>query len=387
MSSPQNRVAVLTNSISRLNGGIFEAVRNLTLAINTEKRYTLSVFSAIDAYTTADAPLWGATKVHAFPVRGPRSFGYSPELTHALKASNADLLHVHGIWMHPSVAARSWSRQTTKPYIVSPHGLLKPAALQNSGWKKRLAALLYENAHLRHATCLHALNSAEAEAFREYGLRNPICVIPNGTILRDEILRDRQTDGRSILYLGRIHPLKGLRNLITAWSAVRNEAAAMGWRLTIAGWDQNHYRAELERLADQLGVRSSVEFLGPQYGEEKELRLRSASAFILPSESEGLPIGVLEAWSYGLPVLMTQACNLPDGVLAGAALLMDSEAQSIAAVLLTFFALTDDERAAMGRNGRSLVCECYQWEHIGKSMTEVYDWILGQKPKPSCVLV
>ena len=174
--------------------------------------------------------------------------------------------------------------------------------------------------------------------------------------------------------------------MIEAWSAVRNDAATAGWRLTIAGWDQNHHRAELERLAEQLEIRSSIDFLGPQFDADKDRCLAAASAFILPSESEGQPISILEAWSRGLPVLMTRECNLPEGAKAGAALLMDPDARSIAAALRQLFSMTEREREAMGRSGRCLVEERYQWQRIGKAMTEVYDWILGHGPKPGCVL-
>jgi len=384
MSSFPYRLFVLTNSISRMNGGIFDAMRNLTIAIAAEKRYLPVVFSAQDIYTKADEPLWGDIATRTFAVRGPRIFGYVPELANALKSGHADILHVHGIWMYPSVVALRLSREN-RPYVVSPHGLLKPSALRNSRWKKRAAALLYEDEHLRRAACLHALNAAEAEAMREYGLKNPICVIPNGTTLPECRPHREPPKSRTILYLGRLHSLKGLRNLIEAWGTVRKEAA--DWRLTLAGWNQNHHRAELERLADQLEVRSSIDFLGPQFGDDKDRCFSSASAFILPSKSEGLPVSVLEAWSRELPVLMTRECNLPEGVAAGAAIMMEPETNSIAAALRRLFALTDADREAMGRNGRRLVEERFQWQRIGETMTQVYDWILGHEPRPDCVLV
>ncbi len=385
MSNPQYRLAVLTNSVSRMNGGIFDAMRNLTIAIAAEGCYFPHVLGAEDVYTASDKSRWEGISTTTFPVRGPRIFGYAPQLAAAVEASNADILHVHGIWMYPSVVAFRWS-QGARPYLVSPHGLLKPRALRNSRWKKRIAAFLYENDHLRHAACLHALNAAEAEALRGYGLTNPICVIPNGTSQPDDTALQRSKQDRSILYLGRFHPLKGLPTLLEAWREVREDAAATGWRLTLAGWDQNRHRAELERFVDQHQLRSSVAFLGPQFDADKERCLAGASAFILPSRSEGLPVSVLEAWSWQLPVLMTHECNLPDGAEAGAAIMMDPEVSSIARALRRLFSMTDSEREAMGRSGKLLVNVRYQWQTIGRSMTEVYDWVLGKGPKPSCVM-
>jgi poly(glycerol-phosphate) alpha-glucosyltransferase len=83
---------------------------------------------------------------------------------------------------------------------------------------------------------------------------------------------------------------------------------------------------------------------------------------------------------------MTRECNLPEGDTAGAAIMMAPEVNSIAAALRRLFSFTDSEREQMGRNGQSLVDQHYQWRQIGKSMTEVYDWILGQGPKPDCIL-
>ncbi len=386
MLSSQHRLSVLTNSISRVNGGIFDAMRNLTISIAAEKRYLPLVFSARDTYTASDAALWNNITTKAFQVRGPRIFGYAPGLAAALEASDAEILHIHGIWMYPSVVALRWS-QGSRPYVVSPHGLLRPWALRNSRWKKRIAATLYEDMHLRRAACLHALNAAEAESFREYGLKNPIFVIPNGTNLRHGLIRSEPRQGRSILYLGRFHPSKGLRSLLEAWSAVCKEAETAGWRLKLAGWDQNNHRAELEQFADQLQIRSSTTFLGPQFDADKERCLAAASAFVLPSKSEGLPVSILEAWSWQIPVLMTHECNLPEGIEARAAITMDPESDSIAAALRRLFSLTDAEREAMGMNGRNLVEERFQWQRIGETMTAVYDWIFGSGPRPDCVMV
>ena len=107
---------------------------------------------------------------------------------------------------------------------------------------------------------------------------------------------------------------------------------------------------------------------------------------MLPSLSEGLPLAVLEAWSYGLPVLMTEACNLPEGFAAGAALPIGTDRAGIAAGLRQLFALSDAERRDMGARGRALVRERFTWASVGEQMTAVYEWVLGGGPPPSCVL-
>ena len=142
----------------------------------------------------------------------------------------------------------------------------------------------------------------------------------------------------------------------------------------------------LQAMADELGVSASVSFLGPQFGEEKEALLRSVNAFILPSFSEGLPMSVLEAWAYGVPVLMTDFCNIPDGFSVGAAIRIAPEPQSILDGLENLVASTDAELESIGVKGRKLVEEKFTWPIIAAEMKAVYEWCLGGGSAPACVM-
>jgi len=156
----------------------------------------------------------------------------------------------------------------------------------------------------------------ERRHIRDYGLRNPVCVIPNGVDLPEDhqapVLppwSDRiPADAKVLLYLGRLHPKKGLPNLLQAWSMARRAvlAQARDWHLGIAGWDQGGHEADLRAQVSAAGLSKCVHFLGPQFGAGRAAAYRNAQAFILPSFSEGLPMAVLEAWAHSLPVLMTR---------------------------------------------------------------------------------
>ena len=97
-------------------------------------------------------------------------------------------------------------------------------------------------------------------------------------------------------------------------------------------------------------------------------------------------MAVLEAWAYELPVIMTPQCNLPDGFEAGAALRAESEPESIAEALAELFTMSEQERSAMGRQGRNLAERNYSWNRIGREMVAVYEWVQGQGPKPGGVI-
>jgi len=385
MSPRLLRVTALVPWLSRAAGGLFDAVRNLTLEMERQHRYLPSVIGFDDSKWEVDRPLWGNIQTQALPVRGPRAFGFAPGMAKALRQKDPDLLHVHGLWMYSSAAAIRWARKG-RPYIVSPHGMLDPWALKNSRWKKGVCAALYENRHLRGAACLHALNETEARAIRAYGLRNPLCVIPNGVELPGERDVGYPKSNRYLLYLGRLHPKKGLPALIAAWSQIQRSAIEAEWHLNIAGWDQNGHRSELETLTKKLHVDATISFLGPQFGEAKARLFQEASAFILPSLSEGMPMTVLEAWSWQLPVVITPNCNLPEGAGAGAGIVTEPDVESIAVALRELISMSDAQLQSMGRKGRRLVEERFQWPCIVRQVTQVYDWVLGFGSQPACIV-
>jgi len=186
-----------------------------------------------------------------------------------------------------------------------------------------------------------------------------------------------------------LHPKKNLGAMLEAWAQSRKAKVGSRkseeWRLVIAGWDQAGYEADLKALASDLGLLTSVSFVGPKFGEDKAEVYRNADAFILPSLSEGLPMVVLEAWAYGKPVLMTPECNLPEGFAAGAALEIGTTPETIAAGLRQLMEMSESEREAMGSRGRALVEAKFSWPRIGEQMRAVYEWVLGGGKPPECV--
>ncbi|WHZ30324.1 MAG: glycosyl transferase, group 1 [Nitrospira sp.] len=385
------KLGILAASISSSAGGIFAAMLGQCKALHDIFQANIQVFGLDDARSSKDAHSWKPLTTCTFTVKGPVSFGYSPDLFQALQATKLDLVHVHGLWMYPSLANLQLSKRRHCPYIISPHGMLDPWALRNSAWKKRLAKFFYEETHLRGAACIHAVSRSEARSIREYGLSNPICVVPNGVDLISDTASCKpgtSTDEMELLYVGRLHPKKNLRTLLYAWQEIcrRGNNNVRRWKLTITGWDQNGHQAELKELAYQLGVDGSVRFSGPQYGAEKDATFSAAQAFILPSLSEGLPMAVLEAWSHGLPVLITPECNLPEAFEVGAGIQIGNDSTTIADGLAQLFDMEDEARRAMGKRGRELVNARFTWSNIARQMYSVYRWILGVGAKPDCVV-
>jgi glycosyltransferase involved in cell wall biosynthesis len=370
------RAGFLVSSVSREAGGLFQSVRGLAKAIASTNA-DVRVFGIRDEQSAVDVQEWRPLSVQTFNPR-LRAWGYSNQLVPAMLEADLDVLSVHGLWKYCSVGSHRWHQRTGRPYVVHPHGMLEAWAVGNARWKKRIAAALYENQHLREAACLRALSEAEARSIRSYGLHNPICVIPNGIDLPDLSASDVKTqpsNQKMLLCLGRLHPKKNLANLIRAWNETFNSQRSNSdsWNLAIAGWDQGGYESELKRIASG----DSVLFLGPRFGATKSECYRTCDAFILPSLSEGLPMSVLEAWAHAKPVLMTPECNFPEGFETNAALQIGTSADEIAAGLKQLIEMSDDDRAAMGTRGRTLVATSFSWPRIGQQMRAVYEWVLG----------
>lgn len=403
------KVAHLTGSVSTLGGGIALALRSL---VNAQQACGIDplVFAPEDGGETL--PEWPPGLPEILPARrfGPVLWGKN--LPRHLEKATPDLVHTHGLWGQPSVVVGS-RRASQLKRVVSPHGMLDPWALGNGRLRKKLAMLLFERRCLRKADCLHALCLSEAQSIRALGLRNPVAIIPNGVDLPARVIGEEKSKGcKVLLFLGRLHPKKGLPNALEAFAQMQSEQdGATGhqvWQLVVAGWDQGGHQEELEGLCRELGLsfaKTSVEehlaardrapdtggegaqvvFTGPAFGEEKDRLLRHANAFILPSFSEGLPVAVLEAWAYELPVLMTEHCNLPEGFAAEAAFLLGTDVQSIAAGMRELLQTSPEALQRVGANGRQLVEKQFTWPQVATQMKTLYQWVLNGGPPPDFV--
>ena len=373
------KIAVLAGDVSPAGGGVASAVTALYRALCEDGDFCVTLFGR----NGDPSPQW--PNLASVDIGGRGKFGYSPSLWSRLNGSAFDLLHVHGLWTYGSVVAQRW-RRYRRPTMVSPHGMLDAWALAKSGWKKRIAGALFERRNIANATCIHALNPSEKAAVRSWGYKGPVAVIPNGVELPAVTAR-RQGGARTrtLLFLGRIDPKKSVLELIEAWSRLKSENRLAGWRLVLAGWGDEGYVGEVRRRIDELGASGSIAFVGPRFGEERAATYSGADAFILPSRSEGMPMTVLEAWSFGLPVLMSRECNLEIGFARKAAVPIATDPSALAEAIGLFLATTAEERRLLGAAGRHLVETEFTWQNAAARLADTYRWLLTNTGRPSCV--
>lgn len=309
---------------------------------------------------------------------------------------NVDLIHITGLWEASMHAAFVLARRHSIPTIVSTQGMLEPWALNNSFYKKKIAWYLYQQKDLKFANVLHATSEQEAENLKRLDLKQPIAIIPNGINLKNykntqnnikcninEKFNVRKEDGiRKLLFLSRIHPKKGLIDLVNAWSKLKPN----NWKVIIAGPDERGHRQEVETLISKKELTQYFEFIGPVEGKLKYDLYKSSDLFILPTYSENFGIVVAEALMSGLPVITTKGAPWEGLVKNNCGWWIDIGVDPIVKALDQALSLSPEKLYQMGKRGKVFAENNFGYSSIAKKMLDVYKWMLEKKNKPNFVI-
>lgn len=377
------KVSVVTYSVTRRAGGVFDAVRDLFTNKNF-KECALQLFSFEDKDNADDIASWKGIKLRLYK---SGLFLSSRQMRQALLSVDADILHMEALWRCPHRWMADWVKRRKEPIVCSPHGMLDPYIIKSQGKLKRLISRLFFQKALEAVTCFHALCFKELEDIRTYGLKQPVAIIPNGINLHDFKDYKRLDDKRHLLYLGRLHKKKGVDIMLKAIAGIKRTSPGLlsAWHIDLVGWDHENCKAELENIVRNEGLESLVTFHGGLFGDEKTRMYATADAYILPSHGEGLPMTVLEAWSWKLPVVMTSQCNIPEGFEAGAAIKIEDNVDSVKEGLTQMFLMSDKDLKEIGENGYNLVSEKFTWDASAKKMLQLYEWLIGKGKRPEFV--
>jgi glycosyltransferase involved in cell wall biosynthesis len=283
-----------------------------------------------------------------------------------------DVLHDNGIWLPHNHRFANLTADYGIPRIVSTHGMLEPWAIKHKRWKKNLAWRFYQRGDLMRACCHHATSDREAENIRALRLGVPVCMIPSGIDI-PEISNQANPNANGVrkiaLFLGRIHPKKGLPLLIEAWQRVRPE----GWLLEIAGPDEAGSREELEKRVSAAGLNQVISFLGPVDGLKKQSAFLNANLFVLPTYSENFGIVIGEALAHGLPVLTTTGAPWPMLPERGCGWWIDATVDGVTEGLRRATACDRETLRSMGAQGRRFVSAEFGWERVAKRFISTYE--------------
>lgn len=313
---------------------------------------------------------------------------FKNELKILINNSDFDVLHGHGVWQMPVHYMASLARKLGILYIVTPRGMLEPWALNAGKWKKKLAMLFYQRKDLQLSSCIHATATIEAQNIKNLGFTNPIAVIPNGINIEEFPFSDaykvNEQPIRTVLYLSRIHPKKGIEILVEAWLLL-SPSLRSTWKIIIAGNGDDDYMQSIKKLISSQKLNSEIEIVGPKFGKEKLDCYLNANLFVLPTYSENFGVVIAEALACGVPVITTKGAPWEDLNSHKAGWWIEIGAEPLAEAFNKAMNVSDYERFRMGKNGRSLVENKYTITSAAKQMIELYKWLLIKGDKPEFI--
>jgi len=285
-----------------------------------------------------------------------------------------DVVHVHGIWSLSNHWVVRLAAHLGIPVVLHLRGMLEPWALRESSIKKKIALALYQRRDIELASLLVATSEDEVINVRCAGFDNPVAMIPNGVACPREKIDFCNNSGsnlHTVLFLSRIHPKKGLLNLVRAWSMT----LCSGWKLKIVGPDHDGHLVELKRLARSLGVLDSIEFCDEADENSKWEYYSSADLFVLPTFSENFGVVVAEALASGIPVITTKEAPWKSIEEQNCGWWIDVGVEPLAETLQLAMSLADSERFAMGERG-VMLSKQFDWDQIAEKTIEAYQWVL-----------
>lgn len=383
------RLLYITASMSHKWGGPTKVVAELTEKL-VEKGIEITIFS----------PFRRGEKLEVVKLKGVKlclfrqSFtdklwtSCSSELERAIQkeVNNFDIIHIHEIWHYPHYITYKAAKTAGKPYVITIHGALDPWCLGYKSFKKNIYALLIQKSILKEANVLHATTDEEVKQIKNFVSNNNIVMIPNGINSEDFMnlpsrkelkkLYPKLIGKKILLFLGRLHPVKGLDLLAKAFGIITRERDDV--YLLIAGPDSDGYKAKVKQIFEKERILDKIIFTGMLEGQNKLVALSGADIFVLPSYSEGFSMAILEAMICKLPVVITRQCNFPEVAEYEAGIVSEPDLKQLTEALNT---LLNNSKLCkkMGENGRILVLENFTWDKIADKMIKVYEDILNRK--------
>jgi glycosyltransferase involved in cell wall biosynthesis len=300
------------------------------------------------------------------------------------RAENISFIYHAGVWDPVNHSVAKAARRNSIPLVVSTRSMLDPWALDHRKWKKKLAWWLYARRDLMSATLIHATAEMEAEFIRDALGEGcpPIIVVPNGVELPEEDFYSRDKgdeqdrlddlglldkwDLKRILFLSRIHPKKGVLDLIKAFGDLNPD----GWELVIAGNDDGGHQAVCADFASHQVNADRIRFMGAVSDADKWDVYRNADLFVLPSYSENFGIVIGEALGMGVPVITTTATPWDRMKEKGCGWWIEPGVESLIPVMQEAVDLDSDERASMGQRGSEWIRSEFTWESVGEQFVE-----------------
>lgn len=362
------KILFITSSLSKLWGGTTTSILNLYAGLKYHN-HTIHIWSSYTENEKSEIPeyVYGNSDITFFKSSFWR---YSSDLKDALKQNihHYDIVHIHGMWLYPTYIAAKIAREYSIPYVLSPHGMIEPYALHHKALKKQIYWHFIESKNFNHAAAIHAITANEAKNAEKLSNNIKIFTLPNGIKIKPYEEKEFKTPA-SILYIGRLHPIKGIEPLLDSLAALTTPI-----HLTIAGTGSPQYEEILKKKTATLKLQQYIHFAGFANDEEKEKLLKKAWFLVVPSYSEVLSMVALEAVASGTPVLITKSANFDDLETNGGGIIIhDNQPDHIADGILR---MLQSDLQTMSKNAYTLALKSYAIEEVARQFVLEYNKII-----------
>jgi glycosyltransferase involved in cell wall biosynthesis len=289
----------------------------------------------------------------------------SPQLLGALPGYLrwADVVHLTAVYNFPTIPSLAAAKLLRKPIIWSPRGALQrwhgsTRLRAKSAWERvcRIAAPA--------GMALHVTSDQEASESLEKLPGFRAAVIPNAVEIPESPVRFPSDGALRLLFLGRLHPKKGIENLLEACRLL-----PFAWSLVIAGTGEPAYVETLRRKTGALALEDRVTMAGEVVGKAKEEAFGRASLMVAPSYTENFGMVVAEALAHGVPVIAGRGMPWQRVEEIGCGLWVDNDPAVLADSIAR---LSREDLPAMGRAGRLWMEREFSWDAVAKRMIELY---------------
>ncbi len=347
--------------IEQISGGPSQVVVDLCSSLNGigVESHIATTIDPLDRYLLVDF-FKVATKTFFFRRWERKNFAFSKDLESWLQTNikKYHVVHIHSLFNHPSYVSGCLARKYKIPYIVRPAGTLSIWADKKLSLRKQIWLNSIEKRNIESAALFHATSQQEAEDIYRNTSHENIQVIPLGITSSSNIEISRRAKGETLelLFLSRLHPKKNIEALLRAVKEVLSRKKIVS--LKIAGAPDpgmEDYEDKLVQLTKDLGLGSVVKFIGFVQGKEKRQAFKDAHAFILPSYNENFGVAVAEAWSYGLPsIISSQVALAPDVESSKAGIVVKHDDINDIVNAIEALIEDDDLRSQMSKNALCL---------------------------------
>ena len=292
-----------------------------------------------------------------------------------------DVVHVHEHRQTLSIIACYFARRYGIPYVVQAHGSVLPF-FQKEGLKN-IFDKVFGFKILHGASKVFALTEVEKEQYLKMGVEEDrIEIVPLGINIEEYsdlpeegIFREKfniSKDDKLIIFIGRVHEIKGLDLLIDAFKELADSESDV--KLAIVGPDDGYMDTLNLRIAE-CDLSDKVIVTGPLYKSEKQEALVDCDLFVMPSKYESFTTSGLEAMACGKPLVLTKNNHIHDWVDGSVGLACDDDKMSLKDSMAEV--LFDEELSKkFGMNGRRLIQEKYNWDMINEQILNIYESII-----------